>query len=100
MNSVTHKGLALPAFVSHNNYIASRNRADTMTTTALRTALINTILTTRDFCGNERAACLDVFADFGLRFIDAEYRAASFAANNEWRNSQKAAGVPAKHVLW
>jgi len=67
---------------------------------ALHNELVRTIITTRDFCGNELEACRDVFGDHNVSFDMSAYKAAKFEANNQWRNFQKAAGVPAKHVLW
>lgn len=67
---------------------------------ALHNELVRTIITTRDFCGNEKEAAADVFADHGVKFDDGAYKAAKFEANNQWRNFQKAAGVPANRVLW
>lgn len=58
------------------------------------------IINTRDFCGNEREAFRDYCADEGIPYSDAGFKAAVFAANNEWRNGQKAAGVPARWQLW
>jgi hypothetical protein len=62
--------------------------------------LIALIINTRDFCGNEREAAEDFFADLGKPFDESLYAKARFKANNEWRNCQKAAGVAPKYQLW
>jgi hypothetical protein len=67
---------------------------------SIQSELTKAIVNSRDLCGNEREAARQVFADHGLRFDEAAYKSARFAANNAWRNEQKAAGVAPKHVLW
>jgi hypothetical protein len=64
------------------------------------TAAVQTIITTRDFCGNELEAFKDFCADEGVPFSVAAFKAAKFRANNEWRNCQKAAGVPVRYQAW
>lgn len=59
----------------------------------------NVILTTRDFCGNEREAVRDFAIESGYR---AEWQKlhqiANYRANAEWNACQKAAGVPDKYT--
>lgn len=64
----------------------------------LQQILVSTILATRDFCGNEREACAQVFADLGRPFDRAAYHAARGAANSRWDADRRAAGVPEKYL--
>lgn len=62
--------------------------------------LIDTIITTRDFCGNERDAVFEMCLAHGLPkhlWVKA-FRKASFRANARWRQFQRQAGVPEKHI--
>lgn len=63
---------------------------------------VRCIIATRDMCGNEREAALDLLAsDYGIRGDDAHkaYRIANFRANAEWNGWQKTAGVPDKYRM-
>jgi len=64
----------------------------------LQQILVSTILTTRDFCGNEREACAQVFADLGRSFDQATYSPARAATNSQWDADRRAAGVPEKSL--
>jgi hypothetical protein len=61
---------------------------------------VDVVLTTRDFCGNETEAVRDFAIENGFK---ADWKriasVANFRANARWRQFQKAAGVPEKH-LW
>jgi len=62
-------------------------------------AAAKTIITTRDFCGDEREAVRDFAIDNGFKADWQKlHKLATFRANNRWRNCQKAAGV--KKPLW
>lgn len=56
-------------------------------------SLVATLVNTRDFCGNERQAAKDWFADEGIAFDKGVYRAASILAGVLWRQSQRDAGM-------
>lgn len=60
---------------------------------------VEVIITTRDFCGNEREAALDFAHDNGFTGEAAAkiHRIANFRANAEWNAWKKAAGVNPKH---
>lgn len=65
-------------------------------------AAVDCILNTRDLCGNEKRATLEMLADdFGIKGAEAlaAYKAANWEANREWNRCQREAGVPEKH-LW
>lgn len=51
------------------------------------------IVASRDLCGNERAACLDAFADDGIAPTSELISKAFGAAEAEWRKWQQRAGV-------
>lgn len=55
------------------------------------------IVTTRDFCGNEKEAAEESFYDSGLKPTDDLMFQAQREANSLWRADQKAAGVKPKH---
>lgn len=66
---------------------------------AVITLAVEAIITTRDFCGDERQAALDVAADYGYTGQDAQ-KILSIArprANKNWRSYQEAAGVKRKY---
>lgn len=62
---------------------------------------VETIITTRDFCGNEREAVFDLAHENGLNNHQANklHSIANFRANARWNEWQKAAGVPAKYTF-
>lgn len=65
-------------------------------------AAVDCILNTRDMCGNEKRATLEMLADdFGIKGAEAlaAFKADNWRANREWNKCQRAAGVPEKH-LW
>jgi len=61
--------------------------------------MTDAIVITRDFCGNESQAAIDagLEAGFSRREIAVSLHAAAAAADNEWRECQKAAGVGRRH---
>lgn len=60
---------------------------------------IDAIITTRDFCGDEREAVRDYCADLEQPHWQTVYRIANFRANARWNTFQKAAGVNPKYTL-
>ncbi len=58
------------------------------------------LLTTRDFCGDERAAFVDWCADNNIRPTSAAYSFVCFEVNRQWRLNQRAANVPEKHIIY
>ena len=65
-------------------------------------AAVDTILNTRDFCGNEKRATLEMLADdFGMKGAEAlaAFKAANWEANRQWNKFQRAAGVPEKNLF-
>jgi hypothetical protein len=58
------------------------------------------ILNTRDFCGGERAVVHELAVENGFdRKTEAKlFRIAKFRANAEWRQWQRRAGVPERHI--
>ena len=59
-----------------------------------------TLLTTRDFCGNEREAFIDWCADNGITPTSAVYSFVCFEVARQWRVNQRAANVPEKHIIY
>jgi hypothetical protein len=62
---------------------------------------IDAVITTRDFCGNERDAVKQVADDHGITDKDVIaklHRIANFRANARWRTFQIKAGVNPKHI--
>ena len=68
-----------------------------MTKTEALHRIANTIVVTRDFCGDERQAARDAFADLGMTWTERRYRYARHVANGIWRTHQRDAGVPEKY---
>ena len=64
--------------------------------------ITDAIISSRDFCGNEKDAASDEMAEIGIPKSEwmKFYRIANFRANNEWRNHQKAAGVKPRYISW
>lgn len=63
---------------------------------------VRTIINTRDFCGDERRACIEMaMDDHGLSKAAAIilYRRANFRANRVWNHFQREAGVPEKYLF-
>lgn len=60
-------------------------------------ALAEAINTSRDFCGDAAEAVRDTFSDFGIPYDDSLVIEAYMVADNEWRECQKAAGVPREY---
>lgn len=63
--------------------------------------IVDVIINTRDFCGNEHEAATEEAFELGLRGKDLEtaVKAARFQANAKWNGFQRAAGVPEKHLF-
>lgn len=62
-------------------------------------AAVETIITTRDFCGNEREAVRDFAIDNGFKADWQKIHGiAAFRANARWNAFKRAAGVPEKHI--
>lgn len=68
---------------------------------ALLDSLVEVIINTRDFCGNEREAAIDYLADEGIRGDEAAtlYRKANYKANGQWNKYKRLAGVNEKHLF-
>lgn len=65
-------------------------------------AAVDCILNTRDLCGDEKRATVEMLVDdFKLSRGHAltAYRLANFEANRQWNESQRQAGVKEKY-LW
>lgn len=62
---------------------------------------VDAIITTRDFCGDERAAVRELAVEAGIRSADWQrfWRVANFRANARWNGYQRAAGVPEKYLF-
>lgn len=62
---------------------------------------VETIITTRDFCGNEFEAVKCLAIENGLTRSQTSklHSIANFRANAEWNKWQKAAGVPDKYTF-
>ena len=62
---------------------------------------VDTIISSRDFCGNEKSAVLEFAAEAGFKGADALkiYGIANFRANKAWNGYKKAAGVSPKYRL-
>jgi hypothetical protein len=62
---------------------------------------VDLIINTRDLCGNEREAVMELAAEHNLDQIAARklHQIANFRANARWNEFQKAAGVPAKYTF-
>jgi hypothetical protein len=62
---------------------------------------VDLIINTRDFCGNEFEAVMELAAEHNLDKTAARklYQIANFRANAKWNEFQKAAGVPAKYTF-
>tara|TARA_R110000822_G_scaffold174386_1_gene314009 strand:+ start:154 stop:378 length:225 start_codon:yes stop_codon:yes gene_type:complete len=61
---------------------------------------IDYIINTRNFCGNEKEAVIDMlFDDYDIRGQEAfsYYHIANFKANSKWNNFKKQAGVKQKY---
>lgn len=56
-------------------------------------SIADSIITTRDFCGNEREAAFDTAYDLGVKLTSKGYQAALSIANANWLEYQKLAGV-------
>lgn len=62
-------------------------------------AAVSTIITTRDFCGNEQEAVREFAIENGFRNEWKKvHQIASFRANARWNAFKKAAGVDPKHT--
>ena len=55
------------------------------------------IISSREFCGNEKEAAIDAADDLGLKCTHELYNKAKFRANNTWNNYKKEAGVSLKY---
>lgn len=55
--------------------------------------VVEAILATREFCGNEREAARDCCAEIGIPFTHELYARALSAAEEGWRVIQRAADV-------
>jgi len=61
---------------------------------------VDTIINTRDFCGNEKQAVKDLCADEGLLpQWQKVWRIANFRANAQWNQYKKDAGVNPKYIF-
>jgi len=61
---------------------------------------VDTIINTRDFCGNEKQAVKDLCADEGLLAQwQKVWRIANFRANAQWNQYKKDAGVNPKYIF-
>ena len=61
---------------------------------------VQTILNTRDFCGNEAEAVRDFAIENGFpRDWRKIHGIANFRANSAWNAAKKAAGVNPKHIF-
>ncbi len=68
--------------------------------THIISAAVETIITTRDFCGNEREAVRDFAIENGFRGeADKIWKIANFRANARWNAFKRAAGVAEKHLF-
>jgi hypothetical protein len=63
-------------------------------------AAADAVVAARDFCGDEHAAALDTFCDYGITATEEALTQTYAEANAIWRRSQKAAGVKRKHWRW
>ena len=61
-------------------------------TTAIHTA-VDSIITTRDFCGDERACLRQVEIDFGIKFTLEERKEIAGRVAGTWREFQVEAGA-------
>jgi hypothetical protein len=60
---------------------------------------VETIIITRDFCGDERRAVRDFAIENGFGSVwERMFRIAHFRANAKWRTSQIKAGVNPRHI--
>jgi hypothetical protein len=57
--------------------------------------VVDAIIATREFFGNEREAARDCCAEIGIRFTDELFGRALSASEEAWRGIQRAAGVSA-----
>jgi hypothetical protein len=62
---------------------------------------VDLIINTRDLCGNELEAVMELAAEHKLDKTAARklHQIANFRANAKWNEFQKAAGVPAKYTF-
>jgi len=61
---------------------------------------VEAIITTRDFCGNEKQAVKDLCADEGLLAQwQTVWKIANFRANKQWNDFKKEAGVNPKYIF-
>lgn len=62
---------------------------------------VDVLINTRDFCGNEKEAVIDLASDYGIKGKDAIqlYKIANFRANKQWNGYQKQAGVNPKYRM-
>lgn len=56
------------------------------------------IIRTRDFCGDERETFIDWCADNNFRPTVSLYSYVQFEVTRRWRMVQRAAGVPEKYI--
>ena len=61
--------------------------------TTIITELKNTLITTRNFCGNLKQSAEDVFADNGMPFNEEIYAEAMVIATREWNLVRKEASL-------
>lgn len=64
-----------------------------MSNTQHITEAVETIISTRDFCGDEKAALRSVESDRHIRFTEAEKQEIWSKVNGTWKESQVAAGA-------
>jgi hypothetical protein len=61
---------------------------------------VETIITTRDFCGNEAEAVRDFAIENGFKADWKKIHSiANFRANSRWNAFKRAAGVAEKHLF-
>ena len=57
------------------------------------------IITSRDFCGNEKEASQDAAEELGIKWSIKLYRMARYRANGKWNQYQRQAGVKEKYLF-
>lgn len=63
--------------------------------------IVDSIINTRDFCGNEKEAAIETAKELGLtgdKLIKA-IKKARFIANKRWNGFQRSAGVKEKYLF-
>ena len=63
--------------------------------------VVDIIVNTRDFCGNEKEAAIDRFFDHGIVgcYAARGSKVANYRANARWNDRKKAAGVNPKYIF-